>query len=185
MYPTFSSKTICSTCRLSFLVSKIRPRNLSTTTSANCRHLLPQLRCARPLTTKDQGPRSPERDLGGRQAMESPFRADLLRGKAALVTGGGSGIGFEIAAQRAPWRARRTYGPPPRGPGQGRRRAPLRGPQGAHGSHVPVDSLPLWRSAYHCRPCVPGLSSSVWGWELFCFSADKVPSSFSSKMRIG
>lgn len=101
MYPTFSSKTICSTCRLCFLVSKIRPRNLSTTTSANCRHLLPQLRCARPLTTKDQGPRSPERDLGGRQAMESPFRADLLRGKAALVTGGGSGIGFEIAAQLA------------------------------------------------------------------------------------
>ncbi|PWZ43860.1 Peroxisomal 2,4-dienoyl-CoA reductase [Zea mays] len=33
--------------------------------------------------------------------MESPFRADLLRGKAALVTGGGSGIGFEIAAQLA------------------------------------------------------------------------------------
>uniref|UniRef100_A0A0E0DIA8 2,4-dienoyl-CoA reductase [(3E)-enoyl-CoA-producing] n=1 Tax=Oryza meridionalis TaxID=40149 RepID=A0A0E0DIA8_9ORYZ len=34
-------------------------------------------------------------------AMESPFRADVLRGKAALVTGGGSGIGFEIAAQLA------------------------------------------------------------------------------------
>jgi peroxisomal 2,4-dienoyl-CoA reductase len=34
-------------------------------------------------------------------AVESPFRADVLRGKAALVTGGGSGIGFEIAAQLA------------------------------------------------------------------------------------
>ena len=33
--------------------------------------------------------------------MESPFRADVLRGKAALVTGGGSGIGFEIATQLA------------------------------------------------------------------------------------
>jgi len=33
--------------------------------------------------------------------MESPFRADVLKGKAALVTGGGSGIGFEIAAQLA------------------------------------------------------------------------------------
>ncbi|TVU15770.1 hypothetical protein EJB05_39308 [Eragrostis curvula] len=33
--------------------------------------------------------------------MESPFRADVLKGKAALVTGGGSGIGFEIATQLA------------------------------------------------------------------------------------
>jgi peroxisomal 2,4-dienoyl-CoA reductase len=33
--------------------------------------------------------------------MESPFRPDVLRGKAALVTGGGSGIGFEVAAQLA------------------------------------------------------------------------------------
>ncbi|KAJ1272745.1 hypothetical protein BS78_06G226200 [Paspalum vaginatum] len=38
---------------------------------------------------------------GPRQAMESPFRADALRGKAALLTGGGSGIGFEIATQLA------------------------------------------------------------------------------------
>ena len=34
-------------------------------------------------------------------AAESPFRADVVRGKAALVTGGGSGICFEIAAQLA------------------------------------------------------------------------------------
>jgi len=34
-------------------------------------------------------------------ANESPFRADVLRGKSALVTGGGSGICFEIAAQLA------------------------------------------------------------------------------------
>jgi peroxisomal 2,4-dienoyl-CoA reductase len=34
-------------------------------------------------------------------ATDSPFRADVVRGKAALVTGGGSGICFEIAAQLA------------------------------------------------------------------------------------
>ncbi|KAF8649983.1 hypothetical protein HU200_064142 [Digitaria exilis] len=33
--------------------------------------------------------------------MESPFRANVLKGKAALVTGGGSGIGFEIVTQLA------------------------------------------------------------------------------------
>jgi len=33
--------------------------------------------------------------------MESPFRADVVKGKVALVTGGGSGICFEIAVQLA------------------------------------------------------------------------------------
>ncbi|KAF2309311.1 hypothetical protein GH714_001577 [Hevea brasiliensis] len=31
--------------------------------------------------------------------MESPFRSDILKGKVAVITGGGSGIGFEISAQ--------------------------------------------------------------------------------------
>ena len=31
--------------------------------------------------------------------MESPFKADVLKGKVALLTGGGSGIGFEISSQ--------------------------------------------------------------------------------------
>ncbi|WOL03367.1 hypothetical protein Cni_G12087 [Canna indica] len=31
--------------------------------------------------------------------MESPFKADILKGKVAFITGGGSGIGFEISTQ--------------------------------------------------------------------------------------
>lgn len=31
--------------------------------------------------------------------MESPFKSDILKGQVALLTGGGSGIGFEISTQ--------------------------------------------------------------------------------------
>jgi len=50
--------------------------------------------------------------------MPSPFHSDILRGKVALVTGGGSGIGFEIARQYGLHGARVML--------MGRREAPLR-----------------------------------------------------------
>ena len=37
------------------------------------------------------------RNLDGVSARRSPFRADLLQGKVALVTGGATGLGLEIA----------------------------------------------------------------------------------------
>ncbi|KAL8461887.1 hypothetical protein ACS0TY_033098 [Phlomoides rotata] len=33
------------------------------------------------------------------EKMESPFKSDILKGQVALLTGGGSGIGFEISTQ--------------------------------------------------------------------------------------
>ncbi|XWS10410.1 hypothetical protein CRYUN_Cryun39dG0074800 [Craigia yunnanensis] len=37
--------------------------------------------------------------------MESPFKADIMKGKVGLITGGGSGIGFEISTQLGKHRA--------------------------------------------------------------------------------
>ncbi|KAM0950809.1 putative 2,4-dienoyl-CoA reductase ((2E)-enoyl-CoA-producing) [Dioscorea sansibarensis] len=43
--------------------------------------------------------RERERERERERAMESAFKADVLKGKVALLTGGGSGIGFEISTQ--------------------------------------------------------------------------------------
>ena len=45
--------------------------------------------------TKPDHQRERERE----REMESPFKAEVLKGKVALITGGGSGIGFEISNQ--------------------------------------------------------------------------------------
>ena len=45
-----------------------------------------------PAKKKRRGPRPPPPEV-------SPFRADVLAGRVALITGGGSGIGFTIAQQ--------------------------------------------------------------------------------------
>ena len=45
--------------------------------------------------TKPDHQRERERE----REMESPFKAEVLKGKVALITGGGSGIGFEISTQ--------------------------------------------------------------------------------------
>lgn len=49
-----------------------------------------------PLVLVDTIPTAPSI---GSMEMESPFKANLLKGKVALLTGGGSGIGFEISTQ--------------------------------------------------------------------------------------
>ncbi|KAL7241487.1 hypothetical protein ACSBR1_014142 [Camellia fascicularis] len=47
--------------------------------------------------TQREREREREREFG--VSMESPFKADILKGKVALLTGGGSGIGYEISTQ--------------------------------------------------------------------------------------
>ena len=43
--------------------------------------------------------RKREREREREREMESPFKAKILTGKVALITEGGSGIGFEISTQ--------------------------------------------------------------------------------------
>ena len=51
------------------------------------------------LVTLTNEARPSEREREREREMESPFKAEVLKGKVALITGGGSGIGFEISTQ--------------------------------------------------------------------------------------
>ena len=94
--------------------------------------------------------------------MESPFRADVVKGKVALVTGGGSGICFEIAVQLARHGAQVAI--------MGRRREVLDKAVAAlrsQGLQVRPPSTPYaaaWAPACFCRPSIYAFCSLFsWG----------------------
>ncbi|XP_062168639.1 peroxisomal 2,4-dienoyl-CoA reductase [(3E)-enoyl-CoA-producing] isoform X2 [Alnus glutinosa] len=55
--------------------------------------------CVRHIDKRSQPLRHREREREREREMDSPFKAEILKGKVALITGGGSGIGFEISTQ--------------------------------------------------------------------------------------
>jgi len=84
--------------------------------------------------------------MGATEEQRSPFAGDCLAGKVALVTGGGSGIGFEIATQLGKHGARvAVMGRRPRRAGGGRDCSQTRWDSGGAGSpFVPGQKYPRY-----------------------------------------